>query len=105
MATERPSLARVAAFAQAGSLDSKVEHFRASSAGSRHQCSKRTAERRILTSCSGAVACGGRLGACRWRAAAAASVGAAAVAVAAAAGAYSDDGESAGGPGWMHPAG
>lgn len=81
---------------------SKVEYFRASSAGSRHQCSKRTAERRILTSCSGA-ACGGRLGACRWRVAA--SAGAAAVAAAAAVGAYSDDGESAGGPGWMHPAG
>lgn len=89
------------AFAKAaGSLGSKVEHFRASSAGSRHQCSKRTAERRILTSCSGA-ACGGRLGACRWRvAAAAASADAAAAAVAAAAAdAYPDDGESAGGPG------
>lgn len=102
MFVERPSLTRVAVLGKAGSLGSKVEHFRASSTDSRHQCSKRTAERRILTSCSGA-ACGDRLGACRWRAAVAASADAAAVA--AAAGAYPDDGESAGGPGWTHPAG
>lgn len=73
-------------------------------AGHVDQCSKRTAERRILTSCSGA-ACGGRRGACRWRVAAAASAGVAAVVAAAVAGAYPDDGESAGGPGWRRPAG
>lgn len=51
----------------------------------------------ILTSCSG-VASGGQRGACRWRAAVVV-----AAAFAAAVAAYSDDGESVGGPGWRRP--